>query len=59
MKKHNFSKLLEQSLQLTSQIDTTQQPTLTRNPEQIEQATKRLVTKSSKAVSSDAAKNKA
>jgi hypothetical protein len=54
----NFSKLLEQSLQLTANLES-QYPTIQRNVEQIEQTTKKLVSKTSRGGEQDQAKNKA
>jgi len=57
MEKPNFSKLYEQSLQLTSHIEN-DGFLLQRNVEQLDQTSKKLVSKASK-VSGDIAKNKA
>lgn len=58
MSKPSFNKLYEQSLQLTSHIDTGDGFLLQRNVEQLDQTSKKLVSKASK-LSGDIAKNKA
>ncbi len=57
MKKPEFKKLVEQATQLNVNLES-QYPAIQRNVEQIEQATKSLVSKASK-TSGDTAKTKA